>query len=85
MAVSKRDGTKVIIIVCILHVWCMTTFCFGLQVQRNKKVFIGGVPSDATVADIINHFKQFGEVYIKDVLVNVNTRTCTGKGCTVDV
>jgi len=33
-----------------------------MKVQRNKKVFIGGVPSDATVADIINHFKQFGEV-----------------------
>lgn len=37
-------------------------FYILLKVQRNKKVFIGGVPSDATVADIINHFKQFGEV-----------------------
>ena len=59
MAVSKRDGTKVPLLCVLLH---FITVGILSKVQRNKKVFIGGVPSDATVADIINHFKQFGEV-----------------------
>lgn len=52
----------------------------GTKVQRNKKVFIGGVPSDATVADIINHFKQFGEVKDAQLMYDKETRRHRGFG-----
>ncbi|XP_065890480.1 RNA-binding protein Musashi homolog 1-like isoform X2 [Dysidea avara] len=52
----------------------------GNRVQRNKKVFIGGVPSDATVADIINHFKQFGDVKDAQLMYDKETRRHRGFG-----
>jgi len=52
--------------------------CFEHTDVDDRKLFVGGLPSDAKTSDIRDHFEKFGE--IEEILLKIDPRTGRSRG-----